>query len=65
MTPVQYVWQDVFKTASTEKKKMMLSILLEVVYISKDKILVEIKGRLKELLRSSIQREYGNEELNF
>lgn len=29
---------------------MMLSTLLEVVYISKDKILVEIKGGIKELL---------------
>ncbi|WP_458123304.1 recombinase family protein [Paenibacillus sp. Z3-2] len=51
------VWKDVFRKASTEKKKMMLSTLLEVVYISKDKILVEIKGRIKELLGSSIQRE--------
>lgn len=44
------VWPDVFTNASTEKKKMMLCTLLEVVYISKDKILVEIKGGIKELL---------------
>lgn len=41
---------EIFTNASTEKKKMMLSTLLEVVYISKDKILVEIKGGIKELL---------------
>lgn len=44
------VWGEIFTNASTEKKKMMLSTLLEVVYISKDKILVEIKGGIKELL---------------
>lgn len=44
------VWRDVFTKASTEKKKMMLCTLLEVVYISKDKISVEIKAGIKELL---------------
>lgn len=44
------VWQNVFQKASSEKKKMMLSTLLDVVYVSKDKILVEIKVRIKELL---------------
>ncbi|WP_082560391.1 recombinase family protein [Paenibacillus sp. Root52] len=44
------IWQDVFDKASTEKKKMMLSTLIDVVYVSKEKISVEIKVRLKEFL---------------
>ena len=44
------VWQDVFDEASTEKKKMMLSTLIDVVYVSKEKISIEIKGRIKEFL---------------
>ncbi|MCM3171188.1 recombinase family protein [Paenibacillus sp. MER 99-2] len=44
------VWQDVFDKGSTEKKKMMLSTIIDVVYVSREKISVEIKGRLKEFL---------------
>ncbi|MCK6075568.1 hypothetical protein [Paenibacillus silvae] len=44
------VWQDVFDEASTEKKKMMLSTLIDVVYVSKEKISVEIKDRFKGFL---------------
>ncbi|WP_366294867.1 recombinase zinc beta ribbon domain-containing protein [Paenibacillus sp. AN1007] len=44
------VWHDVFDEASMEKKKMMLSTLIDVVYVSKEKISVEIKARLKEFL---------------
>lgn len=54
------VWQDVFDEASTEKKKMMLSILIDVIYVSKEKISVEIKGRIKEFLgHSSSESKYS------
>lgn len=44
------VWKEVFNKASTEKKKMMLGILIECVYVSKEEIKIDLNIRLREFL---------------
>lgn len=53
------VWKEEFNKASTEKKKMMLSYIIDTVFIQKDKIRINMKIDIQSFINSSCETEYS------
>ncbi|CAH1059858.1 hypothetical protein [Paenibacillus pseudetheri] len=58
------VWREVFKKASTAKKKMMLSTIIECVRVYRDSVELTLKLKISSFLATACTSSLKVDDLN-
>jgi len=53
------IWKDVFNSASVERKKVMLSYLIDEIYVSKKEVNVKLKIDIEDFIKSTCETSYS------